>query len=162
MQCTETQPQNRILCKFSKNFSTAGQPKTSSMSFSSHFLFFRFGWQKLRKTEISHNNLFLFFIIFHFRLACLALQTKNIVQKSRKLFSFLVTLSTKTKNRKWDEKLTNLKLFFIQIDHHGTYTQWLCSTVPSIGKTLTALLSSLSSKNLLWRQWDGGKDSKIE
>ena len=31
------------------------------------------------------------------------------------------TLSTKTKNRKWDEKLTNLKLCFIKIDHSVTY-----------------------------------------
>ena len=46
------------------------------------FFVFRFGWQKLWKTKILRNSLFVFYILlFHFRLACLALQTENILQK---------------------------------------------------------------------------------
>ena len=49
------------------------------ISFSFHFCF---GWQKLRKMKILRICLFVcLFVIFHFRLACLAFQMENIVQK---------------------------------------------------------------------------------
>ena len=52
-------------------------------------------------TKILCNSLF----IFYFVLPVLPCKWKTSYRKSRNLFSFLVTLSTKTKNEKWDEKL---------------------------------------------------------
>ena len=73
------------------------------LSFSSHFSFWLTSYKKQKHYEI----VCLFFIIFHFCLACLALQTENIIQKITQPIFVLVTSSTKTKNKKWDEKLIN-------------------------------------------------------
>ena len=51
--------------------------------------------------------LLLFFILV---LPVLPWKRKTLYRKSCNLFSFLVTLSTKTKNEKWDEKLTNQQI----------------------------------------------------
>ena len=51
------------------------------LSYSSHFSFFVLVDKSYGKSKIFHNSFVCFFIIFRFHLACLALQTENIVQK---------------------------------------------------------------------------------
>ena len=75
------------------------------LSFSSHFLFSVLGDKSYEKPKY-YVIACVFFIIIHFCFACLALQTENIGQKiTQPIFLFLVTSSTKMKNKKWDEML---------------------------------------------------------
>ena len=73
------------------------------MSFSSHFSFFVLVDKSYEKQKYYVIVCFLLFFIFV--LPLLPCKRKTSYRKSCNLFSFLVTLSTKTKNEKWDEKL---------------------------------------------------------
>ena len=126
---------NQNMCKIF-SFISSRKPATREnwdklMSFPSHFSFFVLVDKSYKKRKYYATV----FFYHYFCLACLALQTENIVQKikqacckrgeggrsegaprfldfatclSGNLFLFLVTSSTKTKNGKWDEKLKSV------------------------------------------------------
>ena len=85
------------------------------------FFVFRFGWQKLRKTKILLNSSFLLLLFFIFVLPVLPCPQKTLCSKSGNLFLFLVTSSTKTKNKKWDEKLIEGRNFVHVIHKYRPY-----------------------------------------
>ena len=69
------------------------------------FFVFRFGWRSYEKQKYFVIVCSFFLLFFIFVLPFLPCKRKTSYRKSRNLFSFLVTSSTKTKNEKWDEKL---------------------------------------------------------
>ena len=92
------------------------------MSFSSHFLFFVLVEKSYEKPKY-YIIVSFFSIIFHFCFACLALQTKNIVPKIPQPIFVFGNFVNQKKNRKWDEKLTNVCMTFCGIPpHHGHWT----------------------------------------
>ena len=81
--------------------------KGELLSFSSHCSIFVLIDKSYEKTKILLN------IFFHFHLACLALQTENIVQKITQPIFVFGNLVIFGKNGKWDENLNMYKEFYI-------------------------------------------------
>ena len=75
------------------------EQNTWLLSFSSHFSFFVLVDKSYEKRKY-YIIVCLFFITFHFRLACLALQTENIVQKIPQLIFVFGNFVNQNKKRK--------------------------------------------------------------
>ena len=93
------------------------------MSFSSHFLFLVLVYKSYKKQKY-YEMVCLFFIIFHFHLACLALQTKNIGQKITQAIFIFGNFVNQNKKQKMGWKAHKSQILF-----HTNRSPWDLYTV---------------------------------